>query len=401
MFPEGILRGKRLHLGVCGSIAAYKAVEIMRDLQRCGAQVGVCLTEAAQRFISPLTFASLDAAPVYSRFFDEGAGGVFAHLEPGDSAHAMLIAPASASTIARLACGSADTLLAAQALAYDGPLLIAPAMNPRMWAHPATRRNVKLLSRRGVRFLRPASGRAACGDVGQGRLAPTGEIVFAACAALLPQDLSGKHILLTVGPTREQWDDARFWSNPSTGRMGAALAGAAVLRGAAVTAVAGPGVPALPAPVRRIDVVSAADMYAAARAVWPEADIGIFAAAVADFAPVPFGRGKFRKAGAKSLSIEFSPNPDILASLAREARPEQKILGFAAETENLEANARSKLTAKNMHMVAANPIGVPDSGFAGDKNTLFVADRRGREEQWPPMSKADAAWRLLDWLSTL
>jgi phosphopantothenoylcysteine decarboxylase/phosphopantothenate--cysteine ligase len=183
--------------------------------------------------------------------------------------------------------------------------------------------------------------------------------------------------------------------------MGAALACAAALRGATVSAVAGPGVPELPAPVRRIDVVSAEDMYAAALDVWPQADAGIFAAAVADFAPIPFGGGKFKKAGADALRIAFSPNPDILVELGRHARPEQKILGFAAESADLEANARSKLRAKNMHLTAANLLGSPDSGFGGDKNTLFVVDCRGREEHWPAMSKADAAWRLLDWLSTL
>jgi phosphopantothenoylcysteine decarboxylase/phosphopantothenate--cysteine ligase len=401
LLPACALRGKRLHLGVCGSIAAYKAVDVMRRLRRCDVQVGVCLTEAAQRFISPLTFASLGASPVYTRFFDEGEAGVFVHLEPGDAAHALLVAPASASTIARLACGDADTLLAAQALAFDGPLLLAPAMNPRMWAHPATRRNMDILRERGAHCIRPATGRAACGDVGEGKLAPVEAIVFAAAAALLPDDLAGRRILLTLGPTREQWDDVRFWSNPSTGRMGAALACAAALRGAAVDALAGPGVPELPAPVRRIDVQSADDMLAAALDLWPASDIGIFTAAVADFAPLPFGGGKFKKAGAHSLRIEFSRNPDILAELAGRARPEQKILGFAAESDNLEANARSKLKAKAMHLVAGNLLGAPDSGFAGDKNTLFVADCRGREEHWPAMSKADAAWRLLDWLSTL
>ncbi|MDR2123971.1 MAG: bifunctional phosphopantothenoylcysteine decarboxylase/phosphopantothenate--cysteine ligase CoaBC [Desulfovibrio sp.] len=400
LLPGCALRNRRLHLGVCGSAAAYKAVEVMRMLQRSGVSVGVCLTEAAQRFISPLTFAALEASPVYTRFFADDEG-VFAHLEPGGCAHAMLIAPAGAATLARLAGGSADTLLAAQALAFDGPLLLAPAMNPRMWAHPATRRNMEILLERGARCIRPADGRAACGDTGEGKLAPVPEIVFAAAAALLPQDWAGRRVLLTLGPTRERWDDVRYWSNPSTGRMGAALACAAALRGAAVSAVAGPGVPALPAPVRRIDVVSAEDMLAAALEVWPHADTGIFAAAVADFAPTPYGAGKFKKSGAASLSVDFTRNPDILGELGKLARPEQKILGFAAESENLEANARGKLRAKKMHLTAANLLGRPDSGFGGDKNTLYVVDCRGREEHWQAMSKADAAWRLLDWLSTL
>jgi phosphopantothenoylcysteine decarboxylase/phosphopantothenate--cysteine ligase len=228
------------------------------------------------------------------------------------------------------------------------------------------------------------------------------EIVLAAAKALLTQDMAGKKVLLTLGPTREPWDGVRIWTNPSSGRMGAALALAAHLRGAEVYALAGPGVFGLPEKMQRIDVNTARQMFEAAVDLWPRMDLGIFSAAVADFSPVPQGSAKFKKsAAADEISIRFTRNPDILATLAQRAHPEQKILGFAAETDNLEQNARAKLRAKGMHLAAANPIGLPDSGFIAENNTVFVCDCQGREENWPTMPKADIAWRLLDWLLTL
>ncbi|MDR3174967.1 MAG: bifunctional phosphopantothenoylcysteine decarboxylase/phosphopantothenate--cysteine ligase CoaBC [Desulfovibrio sp.] len=399
--PGIALENRRLHLGISGSIAAYKSVEIMRELQKAGVRVSVTLTEAAARFVAPLTFASLGASPVYGRMFEENADP-FAHLEPGRKAHAMLVAPASATTLARLACGLADEMLAAQALAFPGPLVLAPAMNPTMWAHPATRQNVSLLRERGIVFVPPDTGPVACGDNGEGKLASRKEIVFAAAKALLTQDMAGKKVLITLGPTREPWDGVRVWTNFSSGRMGAALASAAYLRGAEVHALAGPGVPGLPDKVQRTDVNTARQMFEAAADIWPHMDIGVFSAAVADFSPVPLGPAKFKKSVAgDDISLRFTRNPDILAALARKARPEQIILGFAAETDDLEQNARAKLRAKGMHLVAGNMIGLPDSGFISENNTLFVCDCRGREENWPGMAKTDAAWRLFDWLLTL
>lgn len=393
------LAGRRLHLGVCGSVAAYKSVELMRMLQKRGVGVSVTLTEAAKRFITPLAFASLGADRVDTRMFGEDSDFPFSHLLPGQCAHAFVIAPATAATLARLASGMADDLLAAQVLAFDGPVVLAPAMNPRMWQNAATRDNVEILRQRGCIFVAPGSGRVACGDEGQGKLAEPLEIALAAAKALLPQDMTGKTVLLTLGPTQEAWDGVRVWTNLSTGRMGAALAYAAYLRGAGVEAVAGPGVPALPENVRRHNVTSARQMFAEAQRLWPHADFGVFTAAVADFAPEPFGAAKFKKAdAADDLSISFQKNPDILASLAAQASPAQKILGFAAETENLEESTREKGRRKKASLMAGNLVGVPDSGFAGEANRLFVCDAYGREEHWPVMSKADAAWRLLDWL---
>ena len=396
------LQGRRLHLGVCGSVAAYKAIELMRELQKLGVAVSVTLTESAARFITPLTFESLGAEAVYTRMFGQDDGVRFGHLAPGQVADAFMIAPATATTLARLASGLADDMLAAQALAFDGPLVLAPAMNPRMWSHPATQHNVSLLRQRGAIIIQPASGQVACGDSGQGKLADLPELVLAGARALLPKDMTGKTVLLTLGPTREQWDGVRVWTNLSTGLMGACLAHAAWLRGAHVHALAGPGVPWLPAGVTRHDVTSARQMFVRAQDLWSQADIGIFTAAVADFYPEPFGAAKFKKSAANDgFDIHFSPNPDILATLAATAQPWQRILGFAAESGNLEEQARDKMRRKKAHMLVGNLISAPDSGFAVPSNRVFVCDISGREENWPTLSKADVAWRLLNWLLTL
>ena len=397
-----VFKGRRLHMGICGSVAAYKSIELMRELQKAGIAVSVTLTESAMQFLTPLTFEALGADPVYTKMFGQDEGILFAHLQPGRTAEAVLICPATASTIARLASGLADEMLAAQVLAFPGPVVIAPAMNPHMWQHPATRHNVSVLRERGCIFVQPVTGQVACGDTGQGKLADVGDISLITVKSLLTQDLNGKTVLITLGPTREAWDGVRVWTNLSTGKMGAALAYAAYLRGAKVHAVAGPGVPSLPSGVERHDVSSACHMFSVAKDIWPLADFGIFTAAVADFYPKPHGPEKFKKHQATGgFSLEFLPNPDILATLAAESAPHQTIVGFAAETENLEASVRSKLQRKKAHMVVGNLIGKPDSGFGTSSNTVYVCDVNGREEQWPPLSKEDVAWRLLDWLLTL
>jgi phosphopantothenoylcysteine decarboxylase/phosphopantothenate--cysteine ligase len=293
-------------------------------------------------------------------------------------------------------------MLAAQALAFPGPLVLAPAMNPRMWSHPATRHNVQVLRDRGCLVIRPASGPVACGETGEGKLADMSEILFLAARALLPQDLAGKTVLVTLGPTWEHWDGVRVWTNLSSGRMGAALAQAAFLRGATVLALAGPGSPPLPAGIQRQDLVTAADMLAAANLAWDQADYGIFTAAVADFSPQPFGPGKCKKSARPGgFTLDFMPNADILATLAAKARSGQRILGFAAETEALEAETRAKRARKNCHLMAGNQIGEPGSGFGSATNRMFVCDHQGREEHWPLMPKEEVAWRLLDWLLLL
>lgn len=403
---SGKFVGRRLHLGVSGSVACYKVLELLRAWRGLEMPVSATLTKGAREFVTPLLFASLGAEPVYGEMFAPGED-VFAHLAPGQNAEAMLIAPASAGMISRLATGAASDMLSAQALAFAGPLVLAPAMNPRMWAHAATQENVERLRARGVRLVGPDAGEAACGDQGAGRLAELPEIFFAALRALAPQDMAGLRVMATLGPTREAWDGVRYWSNPSSGRMGAALVACAWLRGAEVTAICGPGVRSrLPRSVIRKDVATAEEMFAAARDVWPDMDMGFFSAAVADFAPerpADGGQSKFKKAtSADGISIRFKPNPDILKSLAQARKPGQRILGFAAEIvpdmADLLPLARLKLQSKGADVVAANQVNAAHGAFGAALASMAVVDRSGHEEIWDARNKADIAWDLCSWL---
>ena len=394
--------GKRVHLGVTGSIAAYKALDLARALQQADCMVSATLTGAAARFVTPLSFEALGASPVYTSMFGQtpDAETAFGHLEPGQVADALLIAPASANTLARLACGLADDMLSCQALAFDGPKIVAPAMNPRMWSAAATQRNWATLGELGYIRVAPEAGSVACGDVGTGRLAPMEEIFLAALKALAPQDLAGKKVMVTLGPTREPWDAVRFWSNPSSGTMGACVAMAAYLRGADVTVVAGPTSLEFPCSVGVVSVTTARQMYEACTDLWPSMDMACLTAAVADYRPVPFGQTKFKKttsAGA-GITVEFETNPDILKSLGETKRGDQKLIGFAAETGGLRDEAARKLKAKNLDLIAANDIGKTGSGFGVATNEMFVLDAKGRKEQWPQLPKTEVAWRLWDHL---
>lgn len=395
---------QRLHLGVCGSVACYRAADLLRHWQRLGIQVSLTLSAGARQFVTPLLFESLGAAPVYGGMFEPGQNP-FAHLEPGQTAHAMVVAPASADALARLARGFASDMLSAQALAFDGPLVLAPAMNPRMWAHPAVRANVDTLLARGAHLVMPVTGGTACGDEGQGRLAPVQEIFLAALKALSPQDMAGRRVMVTLGPTRENWDGVRFWSNPSSGLMGAALAVCAWLRGAEVSAVCGPGIRLyLPCAIKRHDVISAQEMFSAASDLWSAMDMGIFTAAVADFSPEPPAQeGKFKKTVApEGFNLQFRPNADILQSLAGKRRADQKVLAFAAETAPNTAAllpmAHAKLARKKADLLAANCVNVQGSGFGSSTNAMAVVDASGTEALWPLKSKADVAWELCSWL---
>ncbi len=413
------VRGMGIHLGVCGSIAAFRSLDLVRWWLKSGLHVSATLSQAAERFITPLSFKALGANPVYTNMWDDEQ--IFGHLEPGQNMHAMVIAPASASTLAQLAHGDASSMLACQALAFDGPILLAPAMNPRMWNNTATQHNIEILSKRGFEIISPDIGNTACGDEGQGRLADIRHIWLMSIKALTPQDMQGQKVLITLGPTREQWDAVRFWSNPSTGTMGTALAIAAWLRGAEVHAICGPitadaGYFPVHQNLHRYDVKSAHEMFTAAADIWQSAEhninMGIFTAAVADYSPIPFEHGqkiKFKKHEQKDgLQINFSPTKDILRTLASEKKSEQKILGFAAETPAgndassldsalLEA-VRYKLQNKGADIIAGNNICASDSGFGTSTNSMVVADKHGREEIWPSLSKFDVAWRLCSWL---
>lgn len=402
--------GKRLHLGVCGSIACYKALDLLRRWNDAGFDAGATLTASAARFVTPLTFEALGASPVYSALFSDAADGadrdVFGHLTPGASSHVFAIVAASASTLARLAHGMADEILSCQALAFPGPLVIAPAMNPRMWANTATRANWETLRSRGHILVAPDAGRVACMEEGDGRLADSREIYLAVLKAASPQDLAGKTVMITLGATREFFDGVRFWSNPSTGTMGASLAVAAWLRGADVHAVCGASAHAdtlwLPRSITRHDVTSAREMFETAASLWSLADIGIFTAAVADFAPVPFGPDKFKKKDAETeLSLRFTSNPDILRTLAAERKPHQKVIGFAAETRDLERAVLDKLRDKKADMIVGNYVNESGSGFGSPTNAVCIADAGGKTETLPVMPKPGLAWRILDWLLRL
>lgn len=389
---------KRLTLGVTGSIAAYKSLELLRLFRAAGIHVSVTLTKAASQFIQPLSFRSLGAAHVFCDLFDFDATP-YAHLQPGREDQCMVIAPVTANTLAKIAHGLADDMLSCQALSFPGSLVLAPAMNPNLWHAQACIDNVALLKHRGHVFVGPAPGDVACGDQGYGRLAPLEHVYAHALKALTPQDMAGRAILVTLGPTRERYDPVRFWSNPSTGAMGASLAMAAWLRGAEVHAVVGPGAPWLPDEIHQAHVSSALEMFDASRTVWPSVDIGCFTAAVADFRPKEQLDAKLKKTDVPTgFHLEFTPNPDILRHLSTQRGQGQLCIGFAAETSELYALAKAKLADKKLDMIVANRIDAPDSGFAVETNRVCVLDRFGRHEEWPLLPKTEIAWRIWDWL---
>lgn len=390
--------GRRIHLGVTGSVAAFKSIALMRRLLSTGASVGVTLTEAAAHFVTPLSFQALGADPVYTAMFESEAAH-FAHLSPAQAADVLAVVPATADALARFAHGLAGDLLACQVLAFDGPLVVAPAMNPRLWQAAATRANWQTLLSRGVIGIEPDSGHMACGETGQGRLASDNALFATILKAVTPQDLAGKKVLVSLGPTREYFDAARFWSNPSTGRMGACLVMAAWLRGASVTVVSGPVSWWFPDDVTVLPVTSAAQMYEACLSHWPESDMAVMTAAVADFAPVPYpGGGKFKKATAKDgrPPISFEPTRDILAALGAAKTPGQVLVGFCAETGDLVSQGAAKRQAKRCDVMVANRIGTARTGFASASNQAVLLAADGREEHTDTIAKTELAWKIWD-----
>lgn len=376
------LQRVRVLLGMTGGIAAYKAAELVRRLRDAGAEVRVVMTESAGRFVTALTFQALSGNPVRSSLWDEGAEAAMGHIELARWAEEVLIAPASADTIARLAQGRADDLLSTLVLASSAPLSVAPAMNQQMWAHPATRANIDLLRQRGVRVLGPASGSQACGDVGDGRMLEPDDIVQGLLQARGPRPLDGLSVLVSAGPTYEDIDPVRFIGNRSSGRMGFAIAAAAIQAGARVRLVAGPVSLPTPAGAERIDVRSARQMRDAVVACAADSDIFISAAAVGDYRPQTVSPAKLKKSG-NALALELVQNPDILAELAAmPARP--FLVGFAAETNDLEHYAREKLERKGLDLIAANQVG-EELGFECSENALLLLWPGGRDE----LGKAD------------
>jgi phosphopantothenoylcysteine decarboxylase / phosphopantothenate---cysteine ligase len=372
------MHGKHVLLGVTGGIAAYKSPDLVRRLRERGAEVQVVMTAAAREFVTPTTFQAVSGRSVRTDLWDAAAEAAMGHIELARWAEVVLIAPASADFLARLAAGQADDLLATLCLATQAPIAVAPAMNHIMWANAATRANIATLTQRGVHVLGPAAGDQACGEVGEGRMLEPLELAER-LGALLPATgaLAGRRVLITAGPTRERIDPVRFISNRSSGKMGFAVAQAAREAGATVVLVAGPVSLATPAGVARVDVESAADMLAAVLQELPGTDVFISTAAVADYRPARAAPQKIKKT-ADTLDLSMERTPDVLATVAAGAeRP--FVVGFAAETEAVEQNARTKLMKKNLDMIAANEVG-HDKAFDSEDNQLVVLGRNARHE---------------------
>lgn len=394
------LEGKRVLLGVTGSIAAYKAVELLRLLAKRGATVQVAMTEAATKFVGPLTFETLSRQEVLLDMWSLQYSHRIGHIEATQRADLLLVAPATAQTIARLALGLADDFLSCIYLASRCPVLVAPAMDCDMFEHPALQANLATLRARGVHIVEPEHGPLASGLIGRGRLADLPVILEAAERLLLgARDLAGRVVLVTAGPTREPVDPVRFLSNRSSGKMGYAIAEAAAARGAAVILVSGPTALPVPSGVDSVQVETAQQMHDAVLAKLPVADIVIKAAAVADYRPTRVAGQKIKKAEGLS-EIPLEPTPDILAEIgARKGR--QIVVGFAAETQALVANGRKKLLQKRLDLLVANDVSQPGAGFDGDTNIVKILDAAGGVEELPLLAKREVASRILDRVAAL
>lgn len=378
----GSLAGSRILIGISGGIAAYKTAELVRRLTERQAQVRVVMTDSAKAFITPLTLQAVSGAPVSDTLLDPAAEAGMGHIELAKWAQLIVVAPASANTLARLASGLADDLLSTLCLASPAQLAVAPAMNQQMYAHPATQDNLAVLAQRNTLVWGPGQGAQACGDIGSGRMLEPMELVGLIEDYFTPhaQPLAGIKLMLTAGPTREALDPVRFISNHSSGKMGFSLAAAAAQLGAEVTLVSGPATLATPAGVTRLEVESAAQMHATVMAHIAEQQIFIACAAVADYAPKTVAKQKIKKtADRDNMVIELVKNPDIVADVA--ALPNKPFtVGFAAETHDLAQYARDKLTRKGLDMIAANHIGLADHGFNSDTNALSVFWSNGQTE---------------------
>jgi phosphopantothenoylcysteine decarboxylase / phosphopantothenate---cysteine ligase len=405
--PGAVLAGARVLLGVSGGIAAYKAAELARELQRAGAEVQPLLTAAGEQMVSRATFAALTGRQVPASVWDDPAA--VEHVALARWGQVLVVAPATAHTLARLAAGLADDLLTNVALAFPGPVVVAPAMHTEMWEHPATRANLGLLERRGVRVVPPASGPLTSGDVGPGRLAELDDLVAGVVAALEPvrgapgdrpgPGLAGARVLVSLGGTREPLDPVRYLGNRSSGRMGAAIVAEALRRGAEVTAVAAATTVDPPAGAHLVRVETAQQLYDAVLAAADAQDVLIMAAAVADFRPKRVAEGKLKKdQGVPEVVLE--PTPDTLAELGRRRRPEQVLVGFAAETGDHLAGARRKLESKHLDLVVLNHVEGAHSAFGADDADAYLVDPDTIEEL-PRTSKAAIATHLLDRVEAL
>jgi phosphopantothenoylcysteine decarboxylase/phosphopantothenate--cysteine ligase len=387
----GSLINKRILLGVTGGIAAYKSADLVRRLRDAGAEVRVIMTRSATEFITPLTLQSVSGHPVHQQLLDTGAEAGMGHIELARWADAVLVAPASANFLARLAQGRADDLLSAVCLATEAPVAVAPAMNQQMWNNAASQSNLATIKKNNIRIFGPAEGSQACGEVGPGRMLEPVELVTLASELFATGELDGLTVLVTAGPTWEAIDPVRGLTNRSSGKMGYAVAQAAAESGSRVILVSGPTSLPDPERVRTIRVTSAQEMHDAVHQHATEANIFIGVAAVADYRPARAAERKIKKTEIK-LTLELERTPDILASVAA-LRPAPFTVGFAAETENLEQNARAKLESKKLDLVAANRVGA-DIGFVADENSLLLVEREGVTEL-PTQPKTKLARALI------
>ena len=401
----------RIALGVTGCIAAYKAVEVLRGLQKRGAGVTVVMTRHATEFVGPLTFQAISGSPVITEMFAPTDDPEIKHIQIAQSSDLLLVAPATANTLAKFANGIADDFLSTLYISSTCPVLVAPAMNVEMWAHPATRENVRRLRERGVQFVDPDEGYLACKTVGAGRLADPDEIVRRACeiiglanslankpgeaddAPAAAAEMCGERVLITAGPTQEAIDPVRFLSNRSSGKMGYAVAEAAIARGAAVTLITGPVSIAPPKGARMVSVRTAAEMFDAVKDNLADATLIVMAAAVADYRPADVHRQKMKKNG-RVMVLDLERTEDILASVTSE-KGSRIVIGFAAETESVIANAKKKLVEKHADLIVANDVSAPDAGFDVETNRIALVSAEGVTEL-PLLSKREAAEQIID-----
>lgn len=398
------LSGKRIVLGVCGGIAAYKAAALTSKLTQAGAQVHVILTENALKFVQPLTFQALSHLPVYTDTFTEPDPHVISHIELADKADLVLIAPATANVIGKIANGIADDMLTTTLLATKAPVMVAPAMNVNMYHHPAVAANMEKLASFGYRFVEPGVGLLACGWIGKGRLAEPEEIVEAVqrffaqpddqAGAAIKQDLLDKHVLVTAGPTREKIDPVRYITNHASGKMGYAIAEAARDRGAKVTLISGPTSLARPAGVEFVAVESVQEMFDAVMEHLPQSDIVVKSAAVSDYRPKTVQEHKMKK-GDGPFVLELDKAPDILKTIG-ERKTKQFVVGFAAETQDVLLHAQSKLERKNLDMIVANNVLLEGAGMGSDTNIVTLLTREGEQVALDKLSKRAVADKLFD-----
>ncbi len=386
-------------LGVAGGIAGYKAVELVRLLVQGGFTVQVVMTREAVQFVTPLTFQTLSGRPVATEIFSLTEESEIGHINLADQADVFVIAPATANVIGKIASGIADDLLTTVVMATRAPVLFAPSMNVHMFENPIVQENVRKLRRLGYHFMEPAEGFLACGYEGKGRLPEPAEIVEEIRSLLKKKDLAGEKLLITAGPNQEPIDPVRYLTNRSSGKMGYALARAGARRGAEVTLIAGPTSLPAPSKARLIRVRTAAEMRAAVLESFPESTAVVMAAAVSDYSPEKFVPRKLKKSD-RALRLDLKLNPDILKELGAKKNG-RLLVGFAAETEDLVANAGKKLKEKNLDMIVANDVTAEGGGFEGDTNIATLLDRRGNVQALPLMTKDELADRIFDFLQAL